>query len=312
MCRRLLTRIRCNFPSVFAFARCGGVGFAHFCDRGASRHGAAVMRSGCTPAMGDSRSTFIMRVAGKRWRILRNVHRTILSAICSCLPALQGFTPHHSLESCLPVTTECWADCNELSVLLQTRIGGFGFTKSPCQRNVNLMLRWLVRNDGIVDLGVVAHPPTRTYHFARCACGRISRELWTDIPRTERLKNGIDHHGSPQRNFVRTTRESTTLPCFFYGSRAVWSCLVSPLTPKSSYKLSFLGGGLVCNPFRRGFQADERPCFGGSVSLPTVKRLSAGNETLLQVIQCQGNAPVSNRGADTSMKEAVSLVSGTK
>jgi uncharacterized protein (TIGR02757 family) len=54
------------------------------------------------------------------------------------------------------------------------------------------MLRWLVRNDGIVDLGVWQRiSPAELIIPLDVHVGRISRELWTDIPRTERLKTAL-------------------------------------------------------------------------------------------------------------------------
>lgn len=145
-------------------------------------------------AMGDSPFDFIIEGGWQRWEdSARNVHRTIferdLFFVCR---ALQGFyATHHSLEELFTGRNGVLGGLHELSVLLQTRHVASPLTQSPCKRS-NLMLRWLVRNDGIVDLGVWQRiSPAELIIPLDVHVGRISRELWTDIPRTERLKTAL-------------------------------------------------------------------------------------------------------------------------
>ncbi|MCD8495336.1 MAG: DUF2400 domain-containing protein [Bacteroides graminisolvens] len=127
------------------------------------------------------------------------MHRTIferdLFFVCR---ALQGFyATHHSLEELFTGRNGVLGGLHELSALLQTRHVASPLTQSPCKRS-NLMLRWLVRNDGIVDLGVwqrispaeLIIPLDVHVGASRVSCGRTFPE-----PSAE---NGTDHHGSPQ------------------------------------------------------------------------------------------------------------------
>lgn len=143
--------------------------------------------------MGDSPYNYIMN---QEWNILkdsgRNIHRTFFERdmwnICSGL--YHYYLENHSLEE-LFLEDGILSGLDKLSRLMNTRHISSPKTKSPCKRT-NLMLRWLVRNDGIVDMGVWKRiSPSQLIIPLDLHVGRMSRTLWDDLNRTERLSTAL-------------------------------------------------------------------------------------------------------------------------
>lgn len=132
-----------------------------------------------------------------RWSALensaRNIHRTFFERdlwnICKGLYIY--YSDHESLEELFTSEGGLIEGLNQLSALANTKHISSPQTQSPCKRT-NLMLRWLVRNDGIVDMGVWKHVnPSTLIIPLDVHVGRVSRMIWDDLPRTERLKTAL-------------------------------------------------------------------------------------------------------------------------
>lgn len=142
--------------------------------------------------MGNRPYDFVMN---RDWECFRkspvNVHRTIFEKdiwqICQALHAY--YTEHDTLERLFNRGVSDGID--KLSCLLSTRHLASPCTNSPCKRT-NMMLRWLVRNDGIVDMGVwKTIPPSQLIIPLDTHVGRVARLIWKDLPRTDRMKTAL-------------------------------------------------------------------------------------------------------------------------
>lgn len=120
-----------------------------------------------------------------------NVHRTIFERdiwqICQALYAF--YAEHDTLEMLFSQGVSDGID--KLSCLLSSRHLSSPRTNSPCKRT-NMMLRWLVRNDGIVDMGVwKTIRPSQLIIPLDTHVGRVARLIWHDLPRTDRMKTAL-------------------------------------------------------------------------------------------------------------------------
>ena len=143
--------------------------------------------------MGDSPYNYIMN---QEWNRLKdsdkNIHRTFFERdmwnICQGL--YHYYLENNSLEE-LFLTDGILHGLDKLSGLMNTRHISSPQTKSPCKRT-NLMLRWLVRNDGIVDMGVWKNiSPSQLIIPLDVHVARVSRTIWDDLPKTDRLKTAL-------------------------------------------------------------------------------------------------------------------------
>jgi uncharacterized protein (TIGR02757 family) len=143
--------------------------------------------------MRDSPYNYIMN---REWEVLKdsgkNIHRTFFERdmwnICRGL--YHYYLENETLES-LFLTDGILSGLDKLSGLMNTRHISSPQTKSPCKRS-NLMLRWLVRNDGIVDMGVWKNiSPAQLIIPLDVHVARISRLIWDDLPKTERLSTAL-------------------------------------------------------------------------------------------------------------------------
>lgn len=135
-------------------------------------------------------------IMNKEWSILkdsrRNLHRTFfekdLYPICRNLFGF--YSEHQSLESIFENKTTV-DGLHALSSLLDTRHIASPQGKGPCKRT-NLMLRWLVRNDGIVDLGVWKNiSPSQLIIPLDVHVSRIGRSFWNDLPKTDSMSTAL-------------------------------------------------------------------------------------------------------------------------
>lgn len=123
----------------------------------------------------------------------KNIHRTFFERdmwnICSGL--YHYYKENDSLENLFLTEDGVLSGLNGLSCLASSRHISSPLTKSPCKRS-NLMLRWLVRNDGIVDMGVWKRlSPSQLIIPLDLHVGRVSRLIWNDLPKTDRLKSAL-------------------------------------------------------------------------------------------------------------------------
>lgn len=120
-----------------------------------------------------------------------NIHRTFFSDdltwICGCL--YEYYTTNDSLEKLFENGVLTGLD--ELARLLSSRHMASPKTGSPCKRT-NLMLRWLVRDDGIVDLGIwKTIRPADLIIPLDVHVGRVGRTIWNDLQKTERMTTAL-------------------------------------------------------------------------------------------------------------------------
>ncbi|WP_321331299.1 TIGR02757 family protein [uncultured Bacteroides sp.] len=144
--------------------------------------------------LGESPHAYIM---SRRWDVLKdsgkNIHRTFFARdlwnICN---GLYGYySAHESLEELFLSEGSVLCGLDKLSAVTATKHLSSPQSQSPCKRT-NLMLRWLVRNDGIVDMGVWKRIPLSELIIPLDVhVGRVSRMIWDDLPRTERLKAAL-------------------------------------------------------------------------------------------------------------------------
>ena len=142
--------------------------------------------------MGNHPYDFVMNKEWERFRTSSvTVHRTIFEKdiwqICQALHAY--YTEHDTLESLFSRSIPDGID--KLSCLLSSRHLSSPRSNSPCKRT-NMMLRWLVRNDGIVDMGIwTTLCPSRLIIPLDTHVGRVARMIWPDLPRTDRMKTAL-------------------------------------------------------------------------------------------------------------------------
>lgn len=131
-------------------------------------------------------------VMNREWERLadsgKNIHRTIFEKdvwqICRRLYAF--YTANDTLESLFSLGVLDGID--RLSCLLSSRHLSSPLSQSPCKRT-NMMLRWLVRNDGIVDIGIWnTIGPSQLIIPLDTHVGRVSRMIWPQLPKTDKMK----------------------------------------------------------------------------------------------------------------------------
>lgn len=136
--------------------------------------------------MGNSPYDFVMS-EGYRMLGLGNIHRTFFEQdmlyLCKGLNAYYSFSGN-SLEPLFANSKNMWNGIVEFRRLMACGNDGL-YTKhvsnplanSACKR-LHLALRWLIRKDGIVDLGIWKEiSPSRLFIPLDVHVGRISREL---------------------------------------------------------------------------------------------------------------------------------------
>lgn len=138
-------------------------------------------------------------VMNEEWKPLaqsrKNIHRTFfehdLHDLCRSLYGY--YLEHDSLESLfLSKQGGLMSGLVRFGEMANMRHVSGSVKTSPCKRT-NLLLRWLVRRDGIVDLGIwqKIHPadliiPLDTHVSA------IARQLWKDeLPKTDRMATAL-------------------------------------------------------------------------------------------------------------------------
>lgn len=134
-------------------------------------------------------------IMNKEWEQFKesgkNIHRTIFEKdlwnICRGLYTF--YSRHETLETLFQ--QGILEGINQLSCLTSSRHLASPLMQSPCKRT-NMMLRWLVRNDGIVDMGIWKKVnssqliiPLDTH------VGRVSRMIWDDLPKTDKMKTAL-------------------------------------------------------------------------------------------------------------------------
>lgn len=134
-------------------------------------------------------------IMNKEWESFRqsrkNVHRTIFEEdiwiICRGL--YNFYSENNSLEKLF--MNGILEGIDRLSCLLKCRHLVSPLSKSPCKRT-NMMLRWLVRNDGIVDMGIWKNiSPAQLIIPLDVHVSRISRLLWKDLPKGDKMKTAL-------------------------------------------------------------------------------------------------------------------------
>lgn len=143
--------------------------------------------------MGKSPYQYIM---SKDWEALKdsnkNIHRTFFERdlFRFCQGLYIYYLQNDSLET-LFVEHGILGGIDKLSQLFGSRHLSSPMSKSPCKRT-NLMLKWLVRNDGIVDMGVWTRlSPAQLIIPLDVHVARMSRTIWHDLPKTERLSMAL-------------------------------------------------------------------------------------------------------------------------
>lgn len=135
-------------------------------------------------------------IMNKEWSTLKdsrhNLHRTFFEkdmyTICR---NLYGFYSENSSLENIFVNKNITDGLHTLSELLDTRHIASPQGKGPCKRT-NLMLRWLIRNDGIVDMGVWKKvSPSQLIIPLDVHVSRIGRSLWNDLPRTDSMRTAL-------------------------------------------------------------------------------------------------------------------------
>lgn len=143
--------------------------------------------------MGDSPYAYIMN---REWKKMKgsgkNIHRTFFERdmwdVCQGL--YNYYQKNNSLEE-LFLSDGILYGLQMLSGWIPSRHISSPQSKSPCKRS-NLMLRWLVRNDGIVDMGVWKRiSPAELIIPLDVHVGRVSRIIWNDLPKTDRLSTAL-------------------------------------------------------------------------------------------------------------------------
>lgn len=131
-------------------------------------------------------------IMNREWEAFResrkNVHRTIFEAdiwfICRGLHAF--YSTRSSLEELF--TGGIREGIDALARLAECRHLVSPDKQSPCKRT-NMMLRWLVRNDGIVDMGIWKNiSPASLIIPLDVHVSRISRLIWSDLPKGDNLR----------------------------------------------------------------------------------------------------------------------------
>lgn len=94
-------------------------------------------------------------IAERYWRNIPNndnsFYRTVSNAqmIKWCIAINHMISIHGSIEDC--ISFSCKVDCNTPHFELKSLLG---FNENSAAKKVAMFLRWMVRNDGIVDLGL--------------------------------------------------------------------------------------------------------------------------------------------------------------
>lgn len=139
-------------------------------------------------------------IMNKEWEDFKesdkNVHRTIFEKDLwnICLGLYTFYSRHKTLE--ILFEQDVLEGINQLSCLASSRHLASPLMQSPCKRT-NMMLRWLVRNDGIVDIGIWNKVDSSQLIIPLDThVGRVSRMIWNDLPKTDKMKTAllITHH----------------------------------------------------------------------------------------------------------------------
>jgi len=135
--------------------------------------------------MGENPYDFILS-GGYKSLGTKNIHRTFFEPdlIYMCRGLNYYYTLENSLENVFANASTMWEGIEKFrSLMAEGNHGSFSkhisnpSTNSACKR-LHLALRWLVRNDGIVDLGTWKNiSPSRLFIPLDVHVGRIAREL---------------------------------------------------------------------------------------------------------------------------------------
>lgn len=134
-------------------------------------------------------------IRNKEWESFRgsrkNVHRTIFEEdiwkVCRGLHTF--YSENISLETLF--IHDILEGIDRMARLFDCRHLVSPLSKSPCKRT-NMMLRWLVRNDGIVDMGIWKNvSPSRLIIPLDVHVSRVSRLIWKDLPKGDRIKTAL-------------------------------------------------------------------------------------------------------------------------
>lgn len=138
--------------------------------------------------MNHSPYAFIMN---REWTSLKdsdkNLHRTFFERDLHQIS--QSLYDFYKSDNSLEIMFESSVidGLTHLSGMMQSRHIASPARKSPCKRT-NLFLRWMVRKDGIVDMGVWNKiNPADLIIPLDVHVGRTSRTIWKDIPSTDNL-----------------------------------------------------------------------------------------------------------------------------
>lgn len=136
-------------------------------------------------------------IMNKEWEEFKNsrknIHRTIFEEdiwkICNGLYRFYSDNP--TLETLFQ--NGIAEGINSLSRLFYCRHVSSPVSKgkSPCKRT-NMMLRWLVRNDGIVDMGIWKNlSPSQLIIPLDVHVSRIARIIWKDLPKSNNFQTAL-------------------------------------------------------------------------------------------------------------------------
>lgn len=134
-------------------------------------------------------------IMNRKWATMKhsdiNLHRTFFERdLYQISNSLYNF---YKSENSLEILFEpsITNGLSELSALMQSRHIASPAGKSPCKRT-NLFLRWMVRNDGIVDLGIWRKvTPSQLIIPLDVHVGRTSRSIWKELPATDSMKTAL-------------------------------------------------------------------------------------------------------------------------
>lgn len=120
-----------------------------------------------------------------------NIHRTFferdLYVICKGLHTY--YSNHETLEELFE--NDIQNGLYELFMLFESKHVGNPAKNSACKRS-NLFLRWLVRKDGIVDIGIWKKiDESKLIIPLDTHVSRIARSIWDDIPKSNSMRTAL-------------------------------------------------------------------------------------------------------------------------
>ncbi|MGL5786468.1 MAG: TIGR02757 family protein [Bacteroidales bacterium] len=142
--------------------------------------------------MNHSPYDFIMN---KDWMAMKdsgiNLHRTFFEH--DLYQISKGLYDFYKSNTSLEVlfSNSITEGLSELSSITDSKHIASPDKKSPCKRT-NLFLRWMVRQDGIVDIGIWKNTdPSSLIIPLDVHVGRTARSIWTELPGSNSMKTAL-------------------------------------------------------------------------------------------------------------------------